>query len=283
MSSMAKIFVVVNLVLGVAAFGAAATLLGAQNDYRAALEEQVAKHHEFKAESAREIAALEQERSTQRDQAVEAVSNASASQQAAESVRAQLAEAKNANERLTKATETASNELRRLTDTIEKEKEFRDRLASKSEEATQAMVNAQQALEDANANRARLEQTVADLNEQIQTLSAQKGDLEKELRNARFWIDEYKKITGQDITGEAMGADGRVIAVRGSLVVVSVGRSDKVRIGDTYNLRRGATFVGQIKITRVEEDSAVGEFDTQFPGPGGSPQVGDIAYTGRGG
>ena len=47
MSSMAKIFVVVNLVLGVAAFGAAATLLGAQNDYRAALEEQMQNYKDL--------------------------------------------------------------------------------------------------------------------------------------------------------------------------------------------------------------------------------------------
>ena len=44
MSSMAKIFVVVNLLLGVAAFGSAATLLGAQNDYRAALEAKQAEY-----------------------------------------------------------------------------------------------------------------------------------------------------------------------------------------------------------------------------------------------
>ena len=39
MSSMAKIFVVVNLLLIVAVFGSAATLLGAQDNYREELEE----------------------------------------------------------------------------------------------------------------------------------------------------------------------------------------------------------------------------------------------------
>ena len=39
MSSMAKIFVVVNLILGVVAFGSAATLLGAKEDYKAANKE----------------------------------------------------------------------------------------------------------------------------------------------------------------------------------------------------------------------------------------------------
>jgi hypothetical protein len=37
MSSMAKIFVVVNLIIAIAAFGSAATLLGAQDDYKTEL------------------------------------------------------------------------------------------------------------------------------------------------------------------------------------------------------------------------------------------------------
>ena len=69
--------------------------------------------------------------------------------------------------------------------------------------------------------------------------------------------------------------------VKGNLVVISVGSPDKVRPGDVYHLRRGATYVGQIMISRVEENQAVGEFDTQFPGAGGMPQNGDVAYTGN--
>ena len=49
MSSMAKIFVVVNLVLGVVAFGSAATLLGAQDDYKSALTKANEEFEGFRA------------------------------------------------------------------------------------------------------------------------------------------------------------------------------------------------------------------------------------------
>lgn len=280
MSSMAKIFVVVNLVLAVAAFGSAATLLGAQNDYRAALEK--------KSEAYR---GLEQTMKTSEDQheavmrsqqaaAADAVNQKNTVQTQNESLRAQLAGAKNANDVLRRSLDTLTQQVQRLTDTQEKQKDWQEKLTGQAQEATDAKTNALQQLENETANRARLERAVADLNEQIQTLSASKGDLEKEVRNLKFWNDKMRKLL-PGFGESSEGADGRVLAVKNNLVVISVGRADKVRPGDVYHLRRGATYVGQIMISRVEENQAVGEFDTQFTGAGGMPQKGDVAYTGN--
>ena len=70
--------------------------------------------------------------------------------------------------------------------------------------------------------------------------------------------------------------------MRDNLVVISVGSKDRVRIGDTYHLRRGATYVGQIRIDKVEKNMAVGVFDTEFAGEGAPPQTGDVAYADNG-
>ncbi|MHC4957336.1 MAG: hypothetical protein ACYTGN_03100 [Planctomycetota bacterium] len=73
------------------------------------------------------------------------------------------------------------------------------------------------------------------------------------------------------------GSPGVVKKVRDNFVSISVGSGDGVKIGDNYGVRRGATYVGRIRITRVDKNMAVGEFDDQFKGPGVPPQAGDIA------
>jgi hypothetical protein len=69
--------------------------------------------------------------------------------------------------------------------------------------------------------------------------------------------------------------------VRGSLIQISVGSKDKVRPGDVYHIRRGSSYVGMIRITNVEKDSAVGTFDNEYSGAAAPPQKGDTAYPGN--
>jgi hypothetical protein len=71
--------------------------------------------------------------------------------------------------------------------------------------------------------------------------------------------------------------EGRVTSVRGDLVVISVGSADGVSVGDTFHLRRGAEFVGRVRIEKVEVELSVGAFDSRFPGVGAPPRKGDIA------
>lgn len=280
MSSMAKIFVVVNLVLAVAAFGSAATLLGAQNDYRVALEKKSDDYRTLQQTMKTNEDQHNADMRSQQQAASDAINLKNTAQTQNESLRAQLAEAKNANDVLRRSLDTLTQQVQRLTDTQEKQKDWQEKLTGQAREATDAKTNALQQLENETANRARLERAVADLNEQIQTLSAGKGDLEKEVRNLKFWNDKMRKLL-PGFGESSEGANGRVLAVKDNLVVISVGRADKVRRGDVYHLRRGATYVGQIMISRVEDNQAVGEFDTQFTGTGGMPQNGDVAYTGN--
>jgi len=63
------------------------------------------------------------------------------------------------------------------------------------------------------------------------------------------------------------------------LIVIADGADDDVRVGDEWRLSRGSTFVGFMKIARVLDETAVGEFDSQFPGNAAPPRRGDRAYT----
>lgn len=276
MSSMAKIFVVVNLVLAVAVFGGAATLLGAQDNYKKALEKATADFATYQSAKDAELTRARTDAANQTTKASEALASKNNAESTLEGARRELADLKSTNETLNAGVETATKELSALRDIIEADRNAREKLSTEAKSATTDKLNLQKKWEEEVRARAAADSQINDLNETVQNLTAEKGDLDRDLRNSKFWLDKYRERYG-DITGGAAGSAGRVMSVRGNLVVLSVGSQDKVSVGDVYSLRRGATFVGQMKVTKVYKDQSVGEFDDRFPGPGGSPQAGDTA------
>lgn len=279
MSSMAKIFVVVNLAFGIVAFGSAATLLGAQDDYRKGFEAKSDELKKVTLEMQAKIDDLDLQRSQQSQKASEERGRADTLQASVDELKTQLAAANTANETLRSSVETFSKELQTSNQLNSSNQEFLKRLSDDSKKATDEMLNAKSTLEKEVANRVGLEQQVIDLTEQVTVLSAEKGDIERKARELEFWLQKYRDRFGP-IEGESDGAPGVVMAVRGPLVSISVGSADKVRIGDYYNLSRGAAYVGRIKITSVDKNLSVGQFDVNNPGSGAPPQPGDKATPG---
>lgn len=277
MSSMAKIFVVVNLVLAVATFGAAAILLGAQDDYRKAVEKAEADYKQYRELMEGQVDTLNDQLNSQQRAAQDAITSRNQAQARNETLTTQLAEAKQTVDQLKGSTTTMSEKLAELTNVIQQEKDYREQLNNQMQEAVQSKLEYEKRLQAETQNRARLEVTVGDLNSQVQELTAQLSDTQKQLRDTKFMLDKYREVY-PNLVSESQGEDGRVLEVKDNIVVISVGRDDGVRNGDTYHLRRGSNYVGQMTVTRVEKDLAVGRFDTQFTGSGGMPQVGDIAY-----
>jgi predicted RNase H-like nuclease (RuvC/YqgF family) len=275
MSSMAKIFVVVNLILAVAVFGAAATLLGAQDDYKKALEKATTDFAKFQSAKEADITRLNKELADQQGKASEALAAKNNAEGTLEGVRKENADLKSTNEKMNSSVETLSKEVSSLRDIIEADRASREKLSMEAKSSTTDKLNLQKKWEEEVRARASADSQIADLNETVQNMAAEKGDMDKDLRNTKFWLDKYRERYGDMVGGQ--GSAGRVLSVRGNLVVLSVGSQDKVAIGDVYSIRRGSTFVGQMKVTKVYKDQAVGEFDDRFTGPGQAPQAGDTA------
>jgi chromosome segregation ATPase len=275
MSSMAKIFVVVNLVFAIVAFGSAATLLGAQDDYRKGFEDKIAELKQFQQTSQQTIDDLEVKNAQQTNKAAEERVRADGLQQQIDELKTTLTAANTANDTLRSSVETFSKELATANQLNTANKEFLERLSSDAKRATEEMLNAKSTLDKEIGNRVGLEQQVAELGDQVQTLAADKGDLDKKLREAEFWLGKYRTKYG-DIRGSE-GAKGIVNAVKGNLVGISVGSADRVKVGDVYSLSRGTAYVGRITITQVDKNQSVGLFDDKWPGSGAPPQNGDAA------
>lgn len=277
MSSMAKIFVVVNLVLGVAVFGSAATLLGAQDDYKREFEKCNTQSEEVRAAKDKEINNLRKREGEAVAKASQADARANNAEAEAEQRKTELAAAKAANEKLSATVEGLSGNLTALTEINGKFQTAVEQATQEAQQATQDKLNYLKKFENETRARAQCEQTVSDLQEQIAELRAQLGDCQKKLRELEFENGQLRKVAGP-IVGGGEGPPGRVTAVKGNLVTISVGSEDGVRRGDVYHIRRGSDYVGQITITNVYKGLSVGEFDDRFVGPGGSPQNGDTAY-----
>jgi hypothetical protein len=280
MSSMAKIFVVVNLAFGIVAFGSAATLLGAQDDYKKAFEAEKSDKLRVTTEMQAKIDDLDLARNQQSQKASEERGRADALDTTNAELRTNLAAANTVNETLRSSVETFSKELQAANQLITSNQEFLKRLSDDSKKATDEMVNAKATLDKEIANRVGLEQQVTELSEQVTTLAAEKGDVDRKARELEFWLNKYREKYG-DMTGSE-GAPGQVLAVKGPLVSISVGSADKVRVGDTYHLSRGGAYVGRIRITSLDKNLAVGQFDVNNPGSGAPPQAGDKATPGAG-
>ncbi|MHC4339872.1 MAG: hypothetical protein ACYSX0_06635 [Planctomycetota bacterium] len=275
MSSMAKIFVVVNLIIAIAAFGSAATLLGAQDDYKTELLKTIDQAKKTGEAKDAENKRLNDELTAQTTTASNAVQRATQAETDNQAKATQLQEHKSTNDKLVATAEKQSQELGSLRAVLEQYKDWLKNYSEESRSATQDKINFQKRWEEEVANRVRLEEEVKKLQEEVEGLAGDKNDAEKALRNAEFMLGEYRKRYGPMQAGK--GAPGRVLQVRGSLVSLSVGSGDGVKTGDVYQLRRGGTYVGQVRVTRVYKDQSVGEFDTQFTGPGAPPQVNDQA------
>lgn len=279
MSSMAKIFVVVNLVFGIVAFGSAATLLGATDDYRKGYEQKDGELKALQVSSQAKIDDLELQRGQQTQKASEQLGRADQLQQQVEDLNTRLAGAESANQTLRSSVDSFSKELAAQNQLITAFQAFQEKLSGENKTATEQMLNAKAQLDKEIGNRVGLEQQVIELTDQVTTVSAAKGDVDRALREANFYLDKYRTKYGP--MGPAEGAAGQVMAVKGPLVSISVGSADKVRPGDYYDLSRGGSYVGRVKITSVDRNLSVGQFDTQNPGSGAPPQTGDKATPGN--
>ncbi|MHC4223270.1 MAG: hypothetical protein ACYSX0_08350 [Planctomycetota bacterium] len=109
---------------------------------------------------------------------------------------------------------------------------------------------------------------------EVERLRAEVDRLQRELDQVRFWLDQYRSGPHRMLVTEVTG---KVLAVEEEKVQISLGSADGLKVGDVLQLRRGASYVGQVVIVRVEKDSSVGEFDKEFTGSGAPPRSGDIA------
>lgn len=282
MSTVAKVFVVLNLLLAVAVLGAAAAFLGHSDNWKARhdtlkqmstatetkLNADIADQKRANTDLTVQVAAA----NTAKDKAI-------AAEQAITEAYGQLKKGYDESNAsyltATRSLLTSSNtiaEMRKLIDELWKE---RDALKDKLSQANDAMTAAIQG--ENKANNA-LEAATTQLNDTLAKLATTEGELQRKTFQLESIIRANPGIgngTEQPSqTGKVLLSDNQA-----NIVVISLGSEDGVKNGFRYTVSRGASFVATIEITNVMAKSAAGRV---LNGMSKSPvQPGDDLMTAR--
>jgi hypothetical protein len=280
MTTMAKIFVGLNLILACSAFGAAAALLGAQDAYKSKLEETTTNDMETINRLNQRISDKTAEVEFQRAKASDAISAATQAEGVKTTLQAELNKATEVNAQLRSTNERHAAELTSLRELLTS---FNANLKAMQEKSTEQIALAlewQRKFQESESENARLTQTVNNQTEENTHLAAEKSGLDKALKNAEFMVAAYAKRYGPMAPRRL--PEGVVMSIKvtnvGTFVAISVGSKDKVRMGDEYHLSRGGDYVGRIRIIRISKDSAYGRADERWIGKAWPPRQNDKAW-----
>ncbi|MEE8106925.1 MAG: hypothetical protein V3T86_15430 [Planctomycetota bacterium] len=283
MTTAAKVFVVLNLILAGVVFGSGASLLGAADNYKTALEETNDNFKDLKANWDKKKIELDKNVQEQISEAGKHQAAKDAAMSAKAVTDAQMSKQAQANASLMSTNQNLSSELGAMRKVLDGVKATLGQMMQRLQEQSENAANWQRLYQEASANAARLEQELANSTAENGSLQAGVSSKDAKIKELQFWLDAYREKFGK-IDDIRSLPEGRVLQVKqgegglGIFVAISVGSKDNVRRGDTYQLSRGNQYVGSIKIIRVDRDSAYGRADEKYPGPGWPPQAQDRAW-----
>jgi hypothetical protein len=280
MSVIAKILIVLNLVLAVVFLGASATFLGQQESWKK-------KHDDLKSASAATIADLTAQRDganrTARDQETlagqrqEQIAELQGTLQAKESDYTQITERYNTllgqYERLSQTYKDAVA----LNDSLTQQK---NALINEKDDALTAKRDAIDAKNAAETEQKRLEGELEAAQMANSELAKRHMELSDQHESQTVLLEAYVEKFGS--LSDVMNPPtirARVTAVDNNLniVMLSVGRDDKVKVGFAFTVYRGNEYIGKVIIDKVEADYASGYSVKELEQ--GAIQVGDDATT----
>ena len=260
MSTIAKIFTVLNVILAAAFVGWAANAVQLNNDYMQKLEKKTADYAELEKTAGADKSAL----AAKLKEADEARARL---QTQVEEAKAENSRVDNDNKANASKLETMESDYKKIAGTLEG-------MQADSKAAHEAQVKAQAAQHDAETKAAaaaaaqlKAEGEAADLNGKLIDANKQIADKEKELKSTEIertqlktQLDTVVAATNYDLKNiKAMPLiEGKVLAVEmgvePGLVSINCGESAKVQRGFTFELFQGNTYKGQARVEYVYPD-----------------------------
>jgi uncharacterized phage infection (PIP) family protein YhgE len=265
MSSIGKIFIVVNLALSALALGWAVNHLETADNFKKDLEAANAAHAGALAEKETTIGDLTNELNTVK----------TARGQDSQELAAVTADRDRLQSELTREQDRANqmqSELATMTASLADYASTNDNLQGRWEQseanlrqqiearrdAEQAQAAAEQGQRDADSARADAEDTIANLEREVTSLTDAKGQLEIDLQA----LIEYTGVSVAEIANMPL-IDGAVLGINTSvapgLVSINKGTADGVKRGFTFEVYQGGTYKGRVRVVEVQGNMCVAE------------------------
>lgn len=287
MSSLTKIFVVINLVLAIMFCGFTMSLYAKRVDYNERWQTTLREKADMEKKKNEEIKGLT-DVNTKLKSDLDAKTT-EFNNQKADFEKTQVA-LKSAEAR-TSDVEADNRFL--LTQNQAKDDALAAR-AAQIEEMHKLLLDQQQALEiakqhevTATNNRVEAENQLNAVKEQFMAVMKEKKKIEDDLAHST-WILDTLQARGIDVATMVISADqampaipAKVLAVDKdvNLVMLSVGRNDSVKKGYTFSVFRNEKFVGKVRVEKVYDDMCAGVILKNYKVGDAEIQEGDDANT----
>lgn len=272
MSSIAKIFIVVNLLLSALALGWASTHLGVADDWKqqhatlkTEMEAQLADKESMISDLRNQTSTLEQSRETVRSEkdTAEAMRDRNATD--LQSAQAEVSQ-------LQASFSAIDGKLGVLAETNDNLQARFEQAANERSAAEEARREAEQAAEEAMAERADFETQLNAANDELASLMTAKTDLENKLQQAETQVAMLVEATGTtagDIIIQPL-IEGAVLNVNNSLtpglVAINKGSADQVKRGFTFEIWNGGVYKGKARVETVQDNMCVATILATFNG-----------------
>jgi uncharacterized protein (DUF3084 family) len=259
MSSIAKVFTVLNLVFSLIVVGTIGAFLSKSEDYKGKLEKERVDHEATRATKDAIIAKetgdkanFESQNRTLTNQLSDRTTELAAANASIEQLRNDNNELRGS---VTGAQTSLKNLETRIADVDARNKELMDSEAA----ARAASAQAEKDKLDAQDDRARIEGDLKRANEDIAAKEAQIAALNEQYGNLS--AERAALVSaGVDIpaiVGNAVKEiNGKVSSVGADFVVLSVGATEQVTVGTPFHVYRGNDYIGRVIVDDVLPDSA---------------------------
>jgi len=260
MSSIGRIFIVLNLILSAAFLGWAANTVATNQDYKAQfLAEQDAR--------TADVEDLEGQRDMQRSRADELENSRASTREErdlsiarAESLDGQLAEAKRENDQLRGEVTTISETLSGFNDTISTVSAAKDRAVADARQMERERDGARDDQLAAELAEATAEEGLTDARATIVQMEMKLNETSLDLSRTQTKLATLVDMTGvtldQLISQPLINAS--VLSVKNDLapglVALNVGQSSGVKRGMTFEIYRDSVYKGQVRVQSVRPE-----------------------------
>jgi chromosome segregation ATPase len=261
MSTVAKVFVVLNLLLAVAFLGAAATHLGYDDSYRkkltdvtAAKDQEIAKLNGIITESNREKANLSQQKN-------DATARADVANTRADAFKLAYDQIVTDHNKVQASYASATDALKTAMLTIKNYETLTTNLQNERTATLTALAAAQDAEVQARKNQATTELNLEQATSQLQDSNTKLATATADLESTRTKLEALiKQNPGSSINEAQPAQTAKILQADNAhnIFVISLGSEDGVRVGFKYTVARGNHYIGQIVIDRVEAKMASG-------------------------
>lgn len=260
MSTISKVFVVLNVVLSVFLLGTVAAILAKSEDYKGLYTAEQAAKAEMQQSKDAEISSLrgtlEETNSSNRNLKND---NATLSNEN-EQLKADNKSAQSEKQQLSNDLSSLTSDVSALQQKFQQLQDRNDNLQQAKDAADQARADAEDAKAAAESDKARLAGQVANLAGQIselQQMLESQGQSVERLESERAAL-VAAGVEVERIIGNAVPAlNANVSAIGSNFVVLNVGDQAGVKIGYPFDVYRGGDYIGRVVVYEVQPDTCV--------------------------